>query len=185
MIESEIRGGICQSINRYSEANNKYMKNYDKNIPSSYLEYLHANNLYGCAICKKLPVDNFRWAEDPDTYTQSFIRNYDEKSNYGSVLEVDIEYPKSLWDLHKDLPFIAGRRKLGNVEKQITSIDDKESYVIHITHKRPKTSTKSQINIKESTQSNRLWERSMTEAIYRHEHQTKNKCKERLRERLL
>ena len=58
---------------------------------------------------------------------------HDEKSNYGSALEVDIEYPKSLWDLRKDLPFIAGRRKLGNVEKQITSIDDKENYVIYIS----------------------------------------------------
>ena len=73
MIESGIRGGICQSINRYSEANNKYMKNYDKNIPSSYLEYLHANNLYGWAMCKKLPVDNFRWAEDLDTMKRAIM----------------------------------------------------------------------------------------------------------------
>ena len=52
---------------------------------------------------------------------------------YGSILEVDIEYPKTLWGLHKDLPFLAERRKLGNVEKLITSTDDKENYVIHIS----------------------------------------------------
>ena len=115
MIESGIRGGICHSIHRYAEANNRYMKNYNKNVPSAYLEYLHANNLYGWAMCKKLPVENFRWRKDLDMYTENFIKNYDENSDYKCVLEVDIEYPKTLWGLHKDLPFLAERTKLGNV----------------------------------------------------------------------
>ena len=100
MIESGIRGGICQSMHRYAEANNRYMKNYNKNVPSSYLEYLDVNNLYGWAMCKKLPIDNFRWTEDLDTYTENFIKNYDANRDYGCALEVDIEYPKTLWGLH-------------------------------------------------------------------------------------
>ena len=59
MVEKGIRGGICLSIHRYAKANNKYMKNYDKNIESSYLIYLHANHLYGWAMPQKLSVNGF------------------------------------------------------------------------------------------------------------------------------
>ena len=62
MIEEGIRGGISQAIHKYAETNNnKQMKNYDKNILSSFLMYLDANNLYGCEMCKKLPVCLFKW----------------------------------------------------------------------------------------------------------------------------
>ena len=153
MMESGIRGGICQSIHRYAETNNKYMKNHNKNVPSTYLMYLSTNNSYGWAMCKKLSVSNFRWSEDLNKYTEDFIKNYDENSDYGSVLNVDIDYPKNVWGLHKDLPFLPERRKLGNLEKLITSIVDKKLYNTHICIK---TSTKSQIDIKKSTQSNRI-----------------------------
>ena len=59
MIEEGIRGGICQPVHRYTKTNNKYMKNYNKNIVSSFLMYLDANNLYGWEMCKKLPVGEF------------------------------------------------------------------------------------------------------------------------------
>ena len=58
MIEECIRGGICPSIYRYSKADKKYMKKYDKNKESSYLQYWDVNNLYGWAMLQKLPVNN-------------------------------------------------------------------------------------------------------------------------------
>ena len=63
MVEKGTRGGICQAIHRYAKANNKYMKNYDKNTTLSYLVYLDANNLYGWAMSQKLPVIGFEWAK--------------------------------------------------------------------------------------------------------------------------
>ena len=61
MVEKGIRVGICHAIHRYAKANNKYMKNYDKNKESSYIQYLDANNLYGRVISQKLSVDGFKW----------------------------------------------------------------------------------------------------------------------------
>ena len=61
MVDKGIRGGICHVIHRYAKANNKYIKNYDKNKESSSIEYYDANNFYGWAMSQKLPVDGFKW----------------------------------------------------------------------------------------------------------------------------
>ena len=66
VVEKGTRGGICQVTHRYAKANNKYMKNYNKNIESSYIEYLDANNLYGWAMSQKLPVNDFKWVKQED-----------------------------------------------------------------------------------------------------------------------
>ena len=101
MIEEGIRGGICHSVHRYAKANNKYMKNYDKNIESSYVTYLDANNLYGQAMSWKLPVNAFLWHKYVSEFNGDFIKNYDENSDVGYFLEVDVEYPKKLFSSHK------------------------------------------------------------------------------------
>ena len=71
--EDGTRGGMCNAIHRYAKANNKYMKNYNKNVESSFIEYLDANNLYGWAMSKKLPVGEFEWI-NPEDYTEDIIK---------------------------------------------------------------------------------------------------------------
>ena len=134
MIEKGIRGGICQATHRYTEANNKYMKNCDENNESSYIEYLDANNLYGRAMSQKLSVNGFKPVKQKklSKFNEDFIKKYDGDSNTGYFLEVDVNYPKMLFKSHKDLPFLLERKKVEIVEKLTCSIEGKEKYVIHI-----------------------------------------------------
>ena len=76
--EKGIRGRICLAIHRYAKANNKYMKNYDKNTASSYLMCLDAKNLYGWKMYQKLPADGFEWVEELSQFKEDVIKNYDE-----------------------------------------------------------------------------------------------------------
>ena len=64
MFEKGIRGGISHITKRYAEANNKYMKDYDPDKPSNYIQYLDANNLYGWAMSLSLPTHGFSWMKD-------------------------------------------------------------------------------------------------------------------------
>ena len=74
MVEKRIRGEIYHAIHRYAKANNKYMKNYHKNIESSYLMYLDANNLHGWAMSQRLPVNSFEWMEQLPEFDERFIK---------------------------------------------------------------------------------------------------------------
>ena len=84
-------------------------------------------------MSQKLPVNGFMWYNDYlSDFNEDFIKNYDENSDDGYFLEVDIEHPKTLWGSDKELPFLPERKKLEKVEKIVCSIEDKEKYVIHI-----------------------------------------------------
>ena len=77
IVERGFRGRICHSIHRYATTNNRYMKNYNKNIESSYLMFLDANNLYGWAMFQKLPINGFKWTNKLSKFNETFIKTYD------------------------------------------------------------------------------------------------------------
>ena len=132
MFEDGTRAGISQATHKYATANIKYMKKFNKEIISTVLLYLDANNLYGWAMCEKRPIGEFKLI-DPKEYTEEKIKSYDDNSNTGAILKVDIEYLKELHKLHKDLPFLCERRRLNKASKLVTTLDDKKEYIVHIS----------------------------------------------------
>ena len=149
-IEKGMRGGISYIANRYGKANNKYMSEYDENMPSKYIMYLDANNLYGWAMSQYLPTGGFKWLTEKQI-NKINLAQYNEDSNKGLLIEVDLEYPKELHDLHNDYPLAAERVCVNNnilskyckriaakynistglVHKLIPTLSNKEKYVLH------------------------------------------------------
>ena len=123
MIEKGIRGGISTITKRYAKANNPYMKEkYNPEKDCVYIPYLDANNLYGWAMSKPLPVRNFKWMNEKE------LENW---RNIPCILEVDLEYPEELHDLHNEYPLAPEKVKVGNVEKLIPNLYNKKKYVLH------------------------------------------------------
>ena len=104
-------GGICHSIFYYTKANNKNIKNDDKNKESPYLQYWHINSLYPWAMLQKVSVNNFDWIKDTSQFNEDFTKNYIEENDEGYFLEFDPQYLKILHELHNDLPFFPKFKK--------------------------------------------------------------------------
>jgi hypothetical protein len=130
MIESGVRGGLTQSVTRHAKANNKYLPDYDKSKPSTYLGYFDANNLYGWAMSNPLPFDNFKWV-DPESIGD--ITEIPKTGDIGYILDCDFEYPEHLHDHHYDLPLLAKTEvsPTGKYPKLMMTLTDKPRYVAH------------------------------------------------------
>ena len=120
MIESGIRGGIATISHRHAIANNEYMGNeFDPAEKSKFISYIDANNLYGCAISKQLPTSGFKWM----TYDE-----LDDWKHRSCFLEVGLEYPEDLHNIHNDYPLVPERIKIRNVDKLIPNLNNKTNY---------------------------------------------------------
>ena len=126
-IKSGIRGGISVCCNRYGKANNKYMQEFNPDLPKSYLMYFDANNLYGWAMSQYLPEGNFKWVSTDIDFSVS------PTSDIGYILEVDLEYPKNIHDLHSDFPLCAENIAIGGSKdrKLVPNLHNKSNYVLH------------------------------------------------------
>ena len=122
MIEKGVRGGVSMISTRYGKANNPYMSEYDPKLQTKYITYLDANNLYGGGMSEKLPTHGFRWMSEED------LKNW---KNISCIIEVDLEYPTSLHDLHNDYPLAPERIIINKVEKLIPNLKNKVKYVVN------------------------------------------------------
>ena len=129
MIKHGIRGGISTISNRYAKANNKYMGDkFNINELSKFITYLDANQLYPCAMSKPLPTHGFQWMLEEEL---SDWKELSSKDGVGCILEVDLDYPSELHDLHNDYPLAPETLKINGVDKLIPNLNNKTKYILH------------------------------------------------------
>ena len=78
-----------------------------------------------------MPVNGFKWVDNTSQFNEDFIINYNEESDEGYFLEVDVQYPKKLHESYNDLPFLPEKMKIEKIGKIIANVHDKKEYVIH------------------------------------------------------
>ena len=149
-IKKGMHDGVSYIANRYGNANNKYMKEYDGKALSKYILYPDANNLYGWAMSQYLPTGNFKWMTDKEI-SKIDLGKCKADGKKGWIIEVDLEYPQELHDIHNDYPVTPEKVKvskniisdyckkiaekynisIGLVSKLIPTLRDKKEYVWH------------------------------------------------------
>lgn len=131
-VERGIRGGVSQCSHRYCKANNKYMTDYNINDESTYLMYFDVNNLYGWAMTQFLPHSDFDWIDIKNIET---VLETADDAHHGYIIEVDLEYPSALHDLHNDYPMCPEHMRPPHPnskhEKLLLNLFNKTNYVIH------------------------------------------------------
>ena len=125
-VQKGMRGGISSIITRYAKANNPYMGDkYDPSKETSYIQYLDANNLYGWAMSKPLPVGGFEWV---------FPKTLNDVSDIPCFVMCDLEIPDNLFDKFSELVPAPEKIVVNKVEKLIPSLKPKREYVCHINN---------------------------------------------------
>ena len=137
-IEKRMRGGISLASKRHAKANNPGVPGYDPSEEHNHIMYYDANNLYGWEMSQQLPYYGCKWVDKPPT-----------EPGKGCILEVELEYPAELHELHNDYPLAPERLKVKiewlsgdqtnlleddnilNTEKLVPNLMDKTKYVLH------------------------------------------------------
>ena len=150
LFEQGMRGGVGYINKSYSKANNEYCQVYDKEKPKKYILYLKMNNLYGHAMSQYLPYADFKWVKNIDKIKQKLM-NIKSNSSTGYILEVDLEYPQELHDIHNDYPLAPEKINIpkewlsdyslkienahnistGTVKKLVPNLMNKNNYLIY------------------------------------------------------
>ena len=130
MVKKGTREGICHSIYWYTKANNKYLKGYDKNKESSYIQKV--SNLYGWTMLQKLPVKHFLSIKVTSQFNEDFIKIYIEERNKEYFLEVAVQFLEKLHELQNEFPFLPERIKIKKVDKFVANLHDKTEYAMHM-----------------------------------------------------
>ena len=136
--------------NRFSTANNKYLPNFKPDEESTFIIYLDPNNLYGYAMSQPLPTEGFAWLSEEE-FNELDVLSIPDENEVGYILEVDLEYPTELNDLHSDFPLCPEKVKVTDemlssycqqlkenlglkepsIAKLIPNLNDKWRYILH------------------------------------------------------